>query len=97
MSKAELAAKLAEKLKENGDGKLTAIGAKAVIDAMRELIMIELATQGEFVFPGMFKLKTKVKPARKGINPRTSQRIMIAERKVLTIKPRPHVLETLNS
>ena len=97
MSKVGLAAALADKLKQNGDGKLTAIGAKAVIDGLVELWLEELLRQGECVIPGMCKLKVKTKPARKGVNPRTHERIVIKQHKVLTIKPRQHVLETINS
>lgn len=97
MSKVELAKALAEKVRDNGDGRISADGAKAVIESLVEVALLELLSTGEFVFPGLFKLKVKIKPERKGVNPRTHEKIMIAEHKVITIKPRQHVLQALNN
>lgn len=97
MSKVQLAKALAERLRDKGDGRISADGAKAVIEAMADVALIELLGSGEFVFPGLCKLKVKTKPSRKGVNPRTGEKLVIAEHKVVTVKTRQNVLEALNS
>lgn len=96
MSKMRLAKELAEKIRENGDGRISAEGAKVVIEALVEIMMFQLASSGEFVIPGFGKLKAKEKAERNGVNPKTGEKIQISARKVLTIKPRQHVLALLN-
>lgn len=68
---------------------LTKKDVNAVIDGLSDLIErhIKKRATGEFVLPGLFKIKTVKKPARKarkGINPFTGQETTFAARPAST-------------
>ena len=81
MKKQELLKGLTEKV----DG-LTQKKADEILKALAEVITEELANGGEVVIPDIVKLGTKVRAGRIGVNPKTQEKIEIAEKVVPTAK-----------
>lgn len=61
--------------------------ARAVLEALVKAAYRETAKEGGFTLPGLCKLDTVVRKARKMRNPRTGQTLLVAEHAMLRIRP----------
>ncbi|MBI4630406.1 MAG: HU family DNA-binding protein [Chloroflexi bacterium] len=74
MTKSEFIAALAEK------SGLEKKQASAALDALNDIVVAQLKTEGELILPGLLKLRAVHKPAtpeKPGINPFTKQPITV--------------------
>lgn len=70
--------------------------AEAVYDAMMDIITSELQEGNEVSLNGIGKLKVKTRKARKGLNPKTGEKIQIAEKNAVTFTASKTIKEALN-
>lgn len=58
-----------------------------VFDAIMEVTVEHLKSEGESLLPGIGKLERKARPAREGRNPLTGETVQIEARNVVRFKP----------
>jgi len=58
----------------------------AVLTVLESTIKLETAETGEAVIPGLVMFKTKQRPARKGVNPRTGDSVDVPAKTVVKAK-----------
>ena len=80
MTKSELIANLAEKTN------LKKVEVTRLLDAFTETIKTELQSGGVINLPTFGKLMTKVRPGRKGINPKTKESLDIQPKTVVRFR-----------
>lgn len=66
---------------------LTKKDSEAAVDAAVEAIKKAVKKDGEFRYPGLGTFKVKKRKARKGINPRTGEKIQVKASKTVGFKP----------
>ncbi len=81
MTKLELIKALAEECTT------TAGAAESLLDGLARVASKELGEGGEVTLPGLVKLTTKERAARKGRNLRTGEEVAIPARTVVAMKP----------
>jgi DNA-binding protein HU-beta len=72
---------------------LTKTDANQLLTSLSLSVQHQLATTGKSVLPGFGTFKIKVRPARKGHNPRTGEVIDVPEKAVVEFYPLPSVAE----
>ena len=87
MNKAELIDAIAAK------AGMTKVDTKKAVDAAIEVVKAELKKDGKIALVGFGTMKTAVRPARKGRNPRTKKSIKIAAKKVVKFKAAANILK----
>lgn len=80
MTKLELIKALAEECTT------TTGAAESLLDGLARVTMSELGEGGEVTIPGIAKLTTKARAARKGRNPGTGEEIDIPAKTVVNVK-----------
>ncbi len=80
MTKAELIKALA------AECTTTAGAAESLLDGLARVASKELGEGGEVTIPGLVKLTTRERAARKGRNPRTGEEIDIPVKTVVSVK-----------
>ena len=69
------------------NAELTKVDAKKAVDAVLEAVKNELKIGGKVALVGFGTFSVSEKAARKGLNPRTKQEIVIPAKKVAKFKP----------
>ena len=90
MNKTELIEKIA------ASAKLTKADSKKALDATVEAIKAALKKGDKVQFVGFGTFSVAKKPARKGINPATKQKIKIAAKKVAKFKAGAELAKVVN-
>ncbi|PID36854.1 MAG: hypothetical protein CR993_03105 [Rhodobacterales bacterium] len=80
MTKLELIKALAEECNT------TAGAAESLLDGLARVASKKLGEGGEVIIPGLVKLTTKERAARKGRNPRTGEEVAIPAKTVVHVK-----------
>ena len=75
---------------------MTKADASRVYDRMVELARERLATEGEFMLPGLGALKARVQKARIARNPKTGAPIHVPEKKTVRFSAYKELKELLN-
>ena len=78
------------------DTGLTKADASRAYDALAELMKSKLATEGEFVLPGLGSLKVRVQKARQARNPRTREIIYVPAKRTVKFSAFKGLKELLN-
>jgi nucleoid DNA-binding protein len=68
-----------------------------VLKVAGDVIGAALIEEGVAVLPELGKLSTSVRKARMGTNPKTGEKIAIAERKAVNFKPGKALLQAVNA
>lgn len=74
LTKSELLTKVVEKSAVNGV-ELNKAQASVILEAYEKILLQEWKEKGEFKLFSIGKFKTKVRPAKEGINPQTGEKV----------------------
>lgn len=66
--------------------------AKDTLELIAREMVAMLREEGEIVIPGLGRLKTSIRPARRGHNPRSREMIDIGPKRIYKFKPFPAAL-----
>lgn len=90
MTKNELVAEVAE------SANVSKANAALVIDALMDVTIKHLKTEGSAILPGLGKMETVHKPARPGRNVRTGEAITIAAQTAVKFKAGAELKRSVN-
>ena len=76
--------------------KMTKAQAREAVETILRTIKSSLENGDDVLLSGFGKFNVKDKPARKTMNPKTGESMMLAARKVLTFKPSGKLREKVN-
>jgi len=65
---------------------MTQKAMNTALDGMFEAIGEELRAGGKVVVPGWISCSTAIKPAREAVNPKTGEKVSVAEKNVVKLK-----------
>lgn len=88
--------KLAERL-QNLDASFSKKEMRSFVDSILDIMGESLLTERPVKISGFGKLKVKNKAARSGRNPKTTEKIIISRRKVVTFQPSKKLLDSINA
>lgn len=88
--------KLAERL-QNLDSGFSKKEMRNFVDSILDIMGESLLTEHPVKISGFGKLKVKNKAARSGRNPKTTEKLIISRRKVVTFQPSKKLLDSINT
>lgn len=96
MTNKELYSNIASELKDKGI-EVTPKLVRAIIDSYVEKVSGILEGDGSFTIQGIVRIDTRVRKGYQAMNPRTGEKFMTPEKKVLSFRPSKSLLDRINA